>query len=80
MVAIVFTVVAYVGVERAFHPCNMTEEKIPTKPTGYGHSAFRIEAGAAKILIDPFPSDDPPWDKGRIGSRAGEDSTQGGGR
>ena len=33
-----------------------------------------IEAGAAKILIDPFLS----WDKGWIGSRAGEDSTQGG--
>ena len=39
-----------------------------------------IEAGAAKILIDPFLSDNPSWDKGWIGSRAGEDSTQGGGR
>jgi hypothetical protein len=34
-----------------------------------------IEAGGAKILID-----NPSWDKGWIGSRAGEDSTQGGGR
>jgi hypothetical protein len=37
-----------------------------------------IEVGAAKILIDPFLSDNPSWDKGWIGSRAGEDSTQGG--
>jgi hypothetical protein len=66
--------------ERAFHPCNMTEETIPMKLTWYGHSAFRIEAGAAKILIDPFLSDNPCWDKGWIGGRAGEDSTQGGGR
>jgi L-ascorbate metabolism protein UlaG (beta-lactamase superfamily) len=46
----------------------MSEETIPMKLTWYGHSAFRIEAGAAKILIDPFLSD--------IGCRAGEDSTQ----
>jgi L-ascorbate metabolism protein UlaG (beta-lactamase superfamily) len=58
----------------------MTEETISMKLTWYGHSAFRIEAGAAKILIDPFLSDNPSWDKGWIGSRAGEDSTQGGGR
>jgi hypothetical protein len=79
-VAIVFTVVANVLVERAFHPCNMTEEIIPMKLTWYGHSAFRIKAGAANILIDPFLSDNPCWDKGWIGSRAGEDSTRGGGR
>jgi L-ascorbate metabolism protein UlaG (beta-lactamase superfamily) len=53
---------------------------LPMKLTWYGHSVFRIEAGAAKILIDPFLSDNPSWDKGWIGSRAGEDSTQGGGR
>ena len=43
---------------------------------------FRIshKAGAAKILIDPFLSDNPSWHKGWIGSRAGEDSTRGGGR
>jgi hypothetical protein len=38
--------------------------------------------GAATILIDPFlsdnPSDNPSWGQGWIGSRAGEDSTQGG--
>ena len=39
-----------------------------------------IEAGAATIVIDPFLSDNPSRDKGWIGSRAGEGSTQGGGR
>ena len=34
------------------------------KLTWYGHSAFRIEVGAAKILIDPFLSDNPSWKKG----------------
>jgi L-ascorbate metabolism protein UlaG (beta-lactamase superfamily) len=46
----------------------------------HGHSAFRIDAGAAEILIDPFLSDNPSWDKGRIGYRAGKNSTQGGDR
>jgi L-ascorbate metabolism protein UlaG (beta-lactamase superfamily) len=32
--------------------------------TWYGHSAFRIEVGAAKILIDPFLSDNPSWKRG----------------
>jgi L-ascorbate metabolism protein UlaG (beta-lactamase superfamily) len=50
------------------------------KLTWYRHSAFRIEAGAAKILIDPSLSDNPSWDKEWIGSRAGEDPTRGGGR
>jgi hypothetical protein len=58
----------------------MTDETIPVKPTWCGHSAFPVEAEAAKILIDPFLSDNPSWDKGWIGCRAGEDSTQGGGR
>jgi hypothetical protein len=39
-----------------------------------------IEAGAAKILIDSFLSDSPSVDKGWVGSRADEDSTQGGER
>jgi len=56
----------------------MIEGTISMKLTWYGHSAFRIEGGAAKILIDPFLSDNPSWDKGWIGSRAGKDSTQGG--
>ncbi|MCR4265444.1 metal-dependent hydrolase [Nitratireductor sp. ZSWI3] len=29
--------------------------------TWYGHSAFRVEAGAARILIDPFLSGNPSW-------------------
>ena len=58
----------------------ITEETIPMKLTWHGHSAFRIDAGAAKILIDPFLSDNPSWDKGWIGYRTGENSTQGGNR
>jgi L-ascorbate metabolism protein UlaG (beta-lactamase superfamily) len=57
----------------------MTEETISMKLTWHGHSAFRIEAGAAKILIDPFLYDIPSWHKEWIGSRAGE-ATQGDGR
>lgn len=34
------------------------------KLTWYGHSAFRVEAGAARILIDPFLSGNPSWGKG----------------
>lgn len=33
------------------------------KITWFGHSAFRIEAGEAKILIDPFLSGSPAWGK-----------------
>ena len=50
------------------------------KPTRHGQSAFRIKAGAAEILIDPFLSDNPSWDKGWSGSLAGKNSTQGGDR
>ena len=50
------------------------------KQTWHGHSAFGIEAGAAEILIDRFLSDNQSWDKGRIGYRAGENSTQRGDR
>ncbi|WP_157019025.1 metal-dependent hydrolase [Mesorhizobium xinjiangense] len=34
------------------------------KLTWYGHSAFRIEAADATILIDPFLTGNPSWDKG----------------
>src|SRR5438045_9399934 len=44
------------------------------KLTWHGHSAFRIEAGAVEILIDPFLSDNPSWDKGWSGYLAGENS------
>jgi L-ascorbate metabolism protein UlaG (beta-lactamase superfamily) len=33
------------------------------KITWYGHSAFRVEAGGAKILIDPYLTDNPSWGK-----------------
>lgn len=32
--------------------------------TWYGHSAFRVEAGGAKILIDPFFTGNPAWEGG----------------
>ena len=38
------------------------------KQTWHGHSAFRIEAGEAKILIDPFLSDNPSRDNGWSGA------------
>ena len=41
------------------------------KITWYGHSAFRIEAGSAKILIDPFLSGNPTWDGGWEGPAEG---------
>jgi L-ascorbate metabolism protein UlaG (beta-lactamase superfamily) len=50
------------------------------KLTRLGHSAFRIEAGAAEILIDTFLFDHPSWDKGWSGYLAGKNSTQGGDR
>jgi L-ascorbate metabolism protein UlaG (beta-lactamase superfamily) len=34
------------------------------KLTWYGHSTFKIEAGGASILIDPFLSGNPSWDGG----------------
>ena len=34
------------------------------KLTWYGHSAFGIEAGKARILVDPFLSDNPTWNGG----------------
>jgi hypothetical protein len=49
----------------------LPEKTIPMKLTWHGHSAFRIEAGAAKILIDPFLSDKPSWDKGWSGYLTG---------
>jgi L-ascorbate metabolism protein UlaG (beta-lactamase superfamily) len=50
------------------------------KQTWHGHSQFRIEAGAAKILIDPFLSDYLSRDKGWSGYLAGKNSTPGGDR
>jgi len=44
------------------------------------HSAFRIEAREAKILIDPFLSDNPSRDNGWSGYLTFNNSTQGGDR
>ena len=50
------------------------------KETWRGLSAFRIEAGEAKIFIDPFLSDNPSRDNGLSGYSTGKNSTQGGDR
>ena len=50
------------------------------KQTWHGHSAFRIEAGAAKILIDPFLSDNPSRDNGWSGCLTFKKARQGGAR
>ena len=41
------------------------------KITWYGHSAFRVETGDARILIDPFLSGNPSWGKGWEGPAEG---------
>lgn len=41
------------------------------KLTWYGHSAFRIEVGAARILIDPFLTGNPSWSGGWEGPAEG---------
>ena len=50
------------------------------KQTCYGHSAFHIAAGEAKILINPFLSDNPSRDNGWSCCLTGKNSTQGGDR
>jgi L-ascorbate metabolism protein UlaG (beta-lactamase superfamily) len=50
------------------------------KQTWHGHSAFHIEAGEAKILIDPFLSDNPSRDNGCSGCFTGKNSPQRGDR
>ncbi|MBN9070886.1 MAG: metal-dependent hydrolase [Rhizobiales bacterium] len=39
--------------------------------TWYGHSAFRLEAGDARILIDPFLTGNPGWNEGWEGPAGG---------
>lgn len=41
------------------------------KLTWYGHSTFGIEAGGAKILIDPYLEGNPSWDGGWEGPAEG---------
>jgi L-ascorbate metabolism protein UlaG (beta-lactamase superfamily) len=50
------------------------------KQACYGHSAFHIAAGEAKILIDPFLFDKPFRDTGWKCRLTGKNSTQGGDR
>jgi L-ascorbate metabolism protein UlaG (beta-lactamase superfamily) len=50
------------------------------KQRWHGHSTFRIESGEAKILIDPFLSDNPSRDNGWSGCLTRKNSRQGGGR
>ena len=49
---------------------------IPMKLTWHGHSSFRIEAGEAKIVIDPFLSDYLSRDNRRSGYLTGKNSKQ----
>ena len=48
------------------------------KQTWRGHSAFRIQAGDAKLFISPFLSDDRSRDNGWSGDLTDKHSTQGG--
>ena len=48
--------------------------------TWHGHPAFCIEAGVARILIDPFRPDNPSSDSGWSGCLAVKNSTTGGDR
>ncbi len=41
------------------------------KLTWYGHSAFRVDFGDKRILIDPFLSGNPTWDGGWEGPAEG---------
>lgn len=50
------------------------------KQTWHGHSAFHSEAGEAKMLIDPFLSDNPSRHDGWSGYFTGKHSTEGGDR
>ncbi len=41
------------------------------KLTWYGHSAFRVEVGNARILIDPYFTGNPSWNRGWEGPAEG---------
>ena len=41
------------------------------KLTWYGHSAFRVEVGDARILIDPYFTGNPSWNRGWEGPAEG---------
>jgi L-ascorbate metabolism protein UlaG (beta-lactamase superfamily) len=50
------------------------------KQARHGQPVFRIEAGGAKTLMDPFLSDNPSRDNGWSGYLIGKNSTHGGDR
>ena len=50
------------------------------KQTWHGHSPFRIGAGEARILIEPFLSDNRSRDNARSGCLRDRSSIQGGDR
>jgi L-ascorbate metabolism protein UlaG (beta-lactamase superfamily) len=50
------------------------------KQTWPGHSTFRVEAGEAKIFIDPFLPGNRSRDNGWCGYFTGKNSTQRGDR
>jgi hypothetical protein len=60
----VYALAVKISVSRQRELCSLelvkrqiTEEAVFMKQTSHGHSAFRIEAGEAKISIDPSLSD-----------------------
>ena len=59
---------------------HISEETNPMKQTWHGHSASSIEAGEARLLIDPFLSDIPSGDIGWSGYLTVRNSTDGGER
>ena len=50
------------------------------KQTRHGYPVFRIESGGAKIVMDPFRSDNPSTANGWSGYLTGKNSTHGGER
>lgn len=67
---------AFTGTEAQDAATNRSIRRKNMKQTWHDHSAFRSEAGAAKILIDPLLSRDNGWSS----CLTGKDSIQGGDR
>ena len=59
---------------------HINEEIIRMKQTRHGYPVFRIESGGAKIVMDPFRSDNPSTANGWSGYLTGKNSTHGGER
>src|SRR5690606_34191338 len=52
-------------------PASRKSRRIAMNLTWYGQSAFRVEAGGATILLDPFLSGHPLWEGGWEGPADG---------